>query len=93
VADADPYAAAEVLQVQPRQLARFALLRTPPEGLPLSIRRVLHRPVFGINWRLAHRIPAKSEGVYWLVPGDHVHAETFVLHDSTLAAPDAISLR
>ncbi len=26
--------------------------------------------MFGINWKLAQRIPIKSEGTYWLVPGN-----------------------
>ncbi len=66
----NPYAAAVISHAQPRQLAAFSLLRTPPEGLPASTRRILRRPIFGINFRLAQRIPVKSEGAYWLVPGN-----------------------
>jgi hypothetical protein len=55
---------------QPRQSAHFALLRTPPEGLPASIRRVLRAPTLGMNWRLAQRIPVVLPGSYWIVPGD-----------------------
>jgi hypothetical protein len=68
--DEHPYAVPIALQVQPRQLAAFALLRTPVEGLPAATQQVLRRPIFGINWRLAQRIPVKSRGVYWLVPGN-----------------------
>lgn len=66
----DPYAAPVISNAQPRQLAAFALLRTPPEGLPTATQRILRRPIFGINWKLAQRIPVKSEGTYWLAPGD-----------------------
>jgi hypothetical protein len=68
--DEDPYADQVISRVQTRQLAAFALLRTPPEGLPPATQRVLRRPIFGSNWRLAQRIPAKAEGTYWLVPGN-----------------------
>jgi hypothetical protein len=66
----NPYAAPVISRAQPRQLAAFALLRTPPEGLSAATQRILRRPVFGINWKLAQRIPIKSDGTYWLVPGD-----------------------
>jgi hypothetical protein len=152
-----------ISHVQPHQLAAFALLRSSPEGLPTSVQGILRQPVFGINWMLAQRIPVKSKGTYWLVPGNGhlcvisqgvmrgpgvsttcaetayaiahgvasvsitpprakhpgrlivgvaptdsrevivhthgsisttpVHHEAFVLRDSTLAAPDTISLR
>lgn len=65
-----PYAATVISRVQPRQLAAFALLRTPPEGLPTTTRRILSGPAFGINWNLAQLIPVKSPGAYWLVPGN-----------------------
>lgn len=64
-----PYAATVISRVQPRQLAAFALLRTHPEGLPIAMQRILRGPVFGINWKLAQRIPVDSAGTYWLVPG------------------------
>jgi hypothetical protein len=66
----DPYSAPVISHTQPRQLAAFALLRTQPEGLPAATQRILRRPIFGINWKLAQRIPVKSEGTYWLVPGN-----------------------
>jgi hypothetical protein len=66
----EAYADRVISRVQPRQLAAFALLRTPSEGLPSSTQRFLGRPIFGSNWRLAQRIPVKAEGAYWLVPGD-----------------------
>jgi hypothetical protein len=66
----DPYATPVISRAQSRQLAAFALLRTPPEGLPAATQRILRRPVFGIDWKLAQRIPAKSKGAYWLIPGD-----------------------
>jgi hypothetical protein len=64
------YAIPVVSHAQPRQLAAFALLGTPPEGIPAATQRILHKPAFGINWRLAQRIPVKSDGTYWLVPGN-----------------------
>jgi hypothetical protein len=66
----EPRAYRVVAQVEHRQLANFALLRTPPEGLPAAIQRVLRAPVFGSNWKLAQRIPVTLSGVYWLVPGN-----------------------
>jgi hypothetical protein len=66
----DPQAVRVVAKVEPQQLANFALLRTPPEGLPTAVRRVLGNPVFGSNWNLAQHIPATASGAYWLLPGN-----------------------
>lgn len=66
----DPYAARVISHPQPRQLAAFALLHTRPEGLPIATQRILRRPIFGINFKLAQRIPFKSAGTYWLIPGN-----------------------
>jgi hypothetical protein len=65
----DPYSLPVVSRVQPPQLSAFALLRKPAEGLPPATQRFFRKPVFGGNWNLARRIPAKAEGTYWLVPG------------------------
>lgn len=51
-------------------MANFALLRTQPEGLPARVQRVLRAPTFGLNWKLAQRIPVALPGAYWLVPGN-----------------------
>ncbi len=66
----NPYAARVISHAQPPQLAAFSLLRTHPEGLPAATQRILRRPIFGINFKLAQRIPVKTEGAYWLVPGN-----------------------
>jgi hypothetical protein len=66
----DPQASRVVAKVEHQQLANFALLRTPPEGLPTAVRRILKAPVFGSNWNLAQRIPVTISGAYWLLPGD-----------------------
>lgn len=59
-----------VMRVEPRQRAAFALLRTPPEGIPAATRRRLGTPVVGGNWRLAQRIPVALPSAYWLVPAN-----------------------
>lgn len=48
---------------------RFALLQTPPEGIPLEARRVMRRPMYGSKWQLAQRLPSSAQGEFWLVPG------------------------
>lgn len=65
-----PYDISIIRRVQPRQLAAFPLLRAPSEALPIATQRILRKHAFGINWKLARRIPAKVEGSYWLVPGN-----------------------
>jgi hypothetical protein len=53
--------------------AHFALLRTRPEPLPASVRRILRRPDYGMSWDLAQRLPlATLRGAYWLIPGRRV---------------------
>lgn len=57
-------------QPVPRKLvANFALLRTPPDGIPPDVRRILSVPVPGMRWDLARRIPVSLPGAYWLAPG------------------------
>ena len=66
----EPRAYRVITHVEHEQSARFALLRTTPEELPASIRRVLRAPTFGINWKLTRRIPVALPGSYWLAPGN-----------------------
>jgi hypothetical protein len=54
---------------EPLQARSFALLRTPPEGLPAKIARALPSRTHGENFRLAQRIPAPAPPGFWLVPG------------------------
>ncbi len=51
------------------QRHNFALLRTPPEGLPARVRRLAPGTAAGVNPALAQRIPVTVPGSYWLVPG------------------------
>jgi hypothetical protein len=54
------------------QAGSFSLLRTPPEGLPAGVTEVLRSPAYGLNWRLAQRMPS-AEGIsFWIVPGNDV---------------------
>jgi len=81
--------------VERSQRIHFALLRGLPEPLPPSIRRVLRKPTYGMNWELAQRLPLSLRGSFWLIPGRHVlcvlHAET--LHEASSAcAPTKIAL-
>jgi hypothetical protein len=56
--------------VERRQLAAFAILAGARVRLPASVQHVLRRPVFGINEKLARRIPVHIRGSsYWLLPG------------------------
>lgn len=55
--------------VSPRLSANFALLRTPPDGIPATVKQTLRVPVPGIQWALARQVPVDSPGRYWLVPG------------------------
>jgi hypothetical protein len=49
--------------------ANFALLRTPPDGIPPTVRRTLKVPVPSMRWSLARRVPVSLPGTYWLAPG------------------------
>jgi hypothetical protein len=53
-----------------RQRANFAVFRTSPEPLPWSMRRAMRRPIYGINWDLAQRLPISVPAHAWAVPGD-----------------------
>jgi hypothetical protein len=53
-----------------RQRASFAVFRTSPEPLPWSMRRAMSRPIYGINWDLAQRLPISVPAHAWAVPGD-----------------------
>lgn len=55
-----------VRHLEGRQRASFAVFRTSPEPLPLPMRR----PIHGINWRLAQRLPIRDPARAWAVPGD-----------------------
>ena len=48
--------------------ANFALLRTPPDDVPLNVRQALDA-VPGVSWHLARRVPVSLPSKYWLVPG------------------------
>lgn len=47
----------------------FALLRTPPDGVPPRVRQALSDPIPGMSWSLARRVPVSATSTYWLVPG------------------------
>src|SRR5690349_18928868 len=59
-----------ISRTQIRQAKAFSILRSPPEGLPKHITRLLRQPIFGINWMLAQRIPTPGRGTYWAIPGN-----------------------
>lgn len=56
-------------QIEARQRESFALLRTPPEGLPPLVVKSLGPPVHGMRWDLAQQLPLHLQGSFWLVPG------------------------
>ena len=55
-------------RISPLLSANFALLRTPPDGVPFTVRQAL-AAVPGVSWHLARRIPVSLSSKYWLVPG------------------------
>lgn len=59
-----------IRHLEGRQRASFAVFRTSPEPLPRSMRRAMRRPIYGINWRLAQRLPIRDPARAWAVPGD-----------------------
>jgi hypothetical protein len=69
-----------VRSVNRSQRSHFALLRGVPEPLPPSVRRILKRPTYGMNWDLAQRVPLSLRGPFWLIPGRHVLC---LLHEET----------
>lgn len=54
------------------QTEHFDLFHTDPESVPASITRLVRRnpPRFGLNWRLAQRLPIRLRDPYWIVPGE-----------------------
>lgn len=84
-----------VRRVGRREWKHFALLRGEPEPLPLSVRRILRKPAFGVNWALARRLPLSLRESFWLVPGSHtlclVHAKG-VHAVSTACTPTKVAL-
>lgn len=84
-----------VHSVDSAQRDHFALLRGVPEPLPPSVRRILRKPTYGMNWDLAQRVPVGLQGSFWLIPGRGVlcllHAET--IHEASSAcAPTKTAL-
>jgi hypothetical protein len=59
-----------IQHLEGRQRASFAVFRTSPEPLPWSMRRAMRRPIYGINWGLAQRLPIRDPARAWAVPGD-----------------------
>jgi hypothetical protein len=59
-----------IRRLEDRQRGSFAVFRTSPEPLPWSMRRAMRRPIYGINWSLAQRLPIRDPARVWAVPGD-----------------------
>ncbi len=59
-----------IRHLEDRQRTSFAVFRTSPESLPRSMRQAMRRPIYGINWRLAQRLPISDPAHAWAVPGD-----------------------
>ena len=69
-ATTNPASLPVVRRAEPAQAKAFAILRTLPEGLTERTRRALRRPLYGLNWELAQRLPVKADGDFWAVPGN-----------------------
>jgi hypothetical protein len=52
--------------------ASFGIFRTPPEALPLSVKRVIGNDRYGIRSRLAQRLPIKFPASVWAVPAQRM---------------------
>lgn len=65
----NPTSRSVIQQVQSDQRSGFALLRTPAEGLPRRVRKILRQPKYGMNWMLAQRLPVRIRAQVWIVPG------------------------
>jgi hypothetical protein len=65
-----PFSLPVVQHVDHDQATTFSSLRTPPEGLPMRVRRIMrNQPSFGMNWNLAQGVSTTWDGELWLVPG------------------------
>lgn len=64
-----PSSPSVIRHLEDRQRASFALFRTPPEPLPWPMRQAMRRPIYGINWDLAQRLPIRDPARSWAVPG------------------------
>jgi hypothetical protein len=64
-----PSSPSAIRLVEDRQRASFAVFRTAPEPLPWSMRQAMRRPIYGINWSLAQRLPIRNPARAWAVPG------------------------
>jgi hypothetical protein len=66
----DPRDEKIISRLQPTQL-RFPVFHTSLRDLPASVRlAVIHQPIFGINWRLARRLPVHKAAQVWAIPGN-----------------------
>lgn len=66
---AEPRHLPVVQHVQLEQRANFSFLQTKPEPLPAWMTRRMRTPVYGMNWKLAQRLPG-TPVESWVVPGN-----------------------
>lgn len=57
------------LLVDRRQLAAFAVLRSPTVGMPATVPRQDVRTLLDLDPALAHPLPTAPRGRFWVVPG------------------------
>ncbi|MEZ5078240.1 MAG: hypothetical protein R2725_12465 [Solirubrobacterales bacterium] len=67
-AGAHPAAASAQSSISSDQLIAFPVLGEPGESLPGQLRQ-LGRPLPGMRWGRARRLPVDLDGVAWVVPG------------------------
>lgn len=48
----------------------FQLFRSRPEGVPPSLRQVIGRPIYGVNWSLGQAVRSFPSVRVWAVPGN-----------------------
>jgi hypothetical protein len=59
-----------IVHLQAPQRKSFKIFRTDPEGLPPFIASILGKPIYGLNWSLAQRLPVNGQAAIWAVPGN-----------------------
>ncbi len=71
----DATAVPTISSAQPEEREHFALLRAQPDGMDAKAVRVWGEPIYGMNPKLAKRIPVKVDpkyGKFWFAPADEL---------------------
>ncbi len=64
-----------IQEAQPEERELIGLLRSEPDGMPAKSLRVMGKPIYGMNPKLAKSIPVKVDpkyGKFWFAPADQL---------------------